>query len=344
MIVVAAGWSLFNPLLAATDPLNDIVRVSSDGISASSKKDRSDSAAAVEVQLNRFCNPLKAKGNIVTKLTLPLAVAKAGVKGTAASIAFEQALTLARIETIKSVATNIASQSENSLDSTTAEGQTNMKAQTGQKLSMEAAASLVGLTVIRSLVGVNENQQPAIGICTLSSNQLRDSIPKLVRQGEDARLQPTSPSPVEVVETLSPEEVSTIFGIRLLSDSTGRPLVLAFAQAPVNYGGTSEAIRAKFRDNAAAAATGLADTAIGEYLGGAAQFSDEQMTEQLVEIALSDDAESEKVAALSKMNSRLTSQVRLNLSGLSTVRRWSLPATKTAPEIVGVVRIWQPSP
>ena len=333
-----ASWIVFNspPVSAVT-----LDQVAQAGVEAMAALANDGGGQSLESQLTRFCNRLRGSGNLVSKPIMAVSVPTAAT-GNEWQNAFDSAFNRSKIEILKFRANEIEASMQTGLQSNTTNGQTEMNSQATQESASRAAASLVGLTVVASFSGLSDSNESSLGLCAIANSDLQRLIEKLAKSPAEIKLNPAATSPLDLIDSLTPQQLSKLFGSRLLSDSTGQPIIIAFGQAAVNYKGANQTIRAKFRDASASMAEGKADHQIAEYLAGAAIYSDQQLSSQLVEITTGDSSESQKTQAMEKIATDLSSRVKVNLVGLSTVRRWILPATKTTPEMVGTVRLWQP--
>lgn len=335
--MVAAGPWLNPPPLFALG-LEQITQLAGDGLQASVMD---AGGQTVESRVEKFCNRLRGVGNIVSKPIVTVALSETST-GIEWQKAFDAAFNRAKIEILKYRGNQIKAANQNGLDSTITNGQTEMNSLASQESTSRAAATLVGLTVVASFTGQGENNQPTLGLCVIANRDLQEMVERLAKTPSEIKLNPSLVSPLEPIDSLTPLQLSNLFGSRFLSDRVGHPLVMAFGQAVVNYKGSSEPIRAKFRETAVARAEANADQQIAEYLAGEALYSDQQLSSQLIEISTSDSSESQKIESMEKIASDLSSRVKINLTGISSLRKWILPASKTAPERVGVVRLWQP--
>lgn len=335
--MVAVGLWLIPPPLSAIG-LEQIAQLGVDGLKSTAQE---AGASTVESQIDKFCKPLRGAGNMVSKPIVAVALSETS-NGTEWQRAYETAFNRSKIEILKFRTNQIKASNQDSLQSDTTNGQTEMKSQATIESASQAAASLVGLTVVASSVGTGENNQPSLGLCVIANRDLQDLIAKLARSPAEIKINPPAISPLDIVDSQTPQNLSKQFGIRLFSDPAGHPIIIAFGQAAVSYKGTSEPIRAKFRQVSATRAEAIADQQIAEYLAGEAIYSDQLLSSQLNEISTGDSSETQKTDTINKIASDLSSRVKVNLTGLSTVRRWTLPASKNAPEMIGIVRLWQP--
>ena len=336
---MVAVWAWLNPPPLLAMGLEQITQLGAEGIAAPT---RGDSGLSVESQLNQFCNRLRGTGNLVSKPIMTVSI-PASPTGYEWQNAFDAAFNRSKIEILKYRSNEITGSNQNNLQSTTTDGQTEMNSLAMQESASRAAASLVGLTVVGSFSGMSETRELSLGLCVISNRDLQEMVEKLTKAPTEIKLNPSSTSLIDQIETQSPMHLSKQFGSRLLSDPAGHPMIMSFGQAAVLYKGTNDMIRGKFRETSASRAEAIADQQIADYLAGQGLYSDQLLTSQLVEISTDDSSESQKTESMQKLASELSSRVKINLNGVSTVRKWVVPASKTSPEMVGIVRLWQPS-
>ncbi|WP_304342038.1 DUF6844 domain-containing protein [Campylobacter ureolyticus] len=137
------------------------------------------------------------------------------------------------------------------------------------------------------------------------------------------------------------------FGIRLVYDENGSPVILSYGRWGYVKNSSDEYINKRQKDIAQETASQNADSAIGEFISLSLSLQENKKTGEEIEHAVTqlittgNIQESEKVSKsiIDQASSEIRSNSSINLKGIRTLKRWSA-VDKNGIEHVGVVRFY----
>ncbi len=137
------------------------------------------------------------------------------------------------------------------------------------------------------------------------------------------------------------------FGVRLLDDDNGLPILVSFAQWGMSYVGRDRMRSELERDAAEAQARSLADRQIAEFLAANAEFRTNNRVEGNREVAVQINAANQAGQELATftvadmVQQVIRRQARINnLPGIYTLSNWTALHPETNQPIIGCVRAW----
>lgn len=137
------------------------------------------------------------------------------------------------------------------------------------------------------------------------------------------------------------------FGIRLVYDENGSPVILSYGRWGYLKNSSDEYINKRQKDIAQETASQNADAAIGEFISLSLSFQENKKTGEEMEHAITQlitnesTKESENVAKniIDQTTKEIRANSNLTLKGIRTLKRWSV-VDKNGIEHVGVVRFY----
>lgn len=138
------------------------------------------------------------------------------------------------------------------------------------------------------------------------------------------------------------------FGIRLVYDENGSPVILSYGRWGYIKNSSDDYINKRQKDIAQKTALQLADAAISEFIALSLSLKESTQTGEDIEHSISqlvkannNTQESEKVAKniIDKTSSEIRASSNMQLKGIRTLKKWSIP-DKNGIEHVGVVRFY----
>ena len=207
-----------------------------------------------------------------------------------------------------------------------------------------AVGSLVGLSVLHSFEGSDGKGGFAIGVCTVTSQKLKDFASMILASKGNVPAQKDRAMDLNklIIAKAATEEgkkeFANQFGVLRMFDEDGSPALVSFYQAGLQ--GKSAAVQSQMAEVAKARATGFADAAIASFLAGSATFDSQQGVSEMVTTMVSDTDESQKIDRAISIQQKFASQANVKLTGITDLAQWQGKHPLTGKDIVGVVRIW----
>lgn len=211
-----------------------------------------------------------------------------------------------------------------------------------------AFGELVGTGPIRTFEESDGKGQYYIGAVVAGSHR-RKSIAQqiLTRQGQFEPIEdPDKRTDLGSLVTNLGELVDD-FGVRLIDDENGLPVLVSFYQWGVDYQGTDRARAGMARQAAEAQAEAQADRQIAEFLAANAEFAEAARAGVAEETAALRNADGSigQQPTITSLTDRVWRSMRRqarvdNLPGIYTLRNWSARHPESNQRIIGCVRVW----
>ncbi|MDI9408520.1 MAG: hypothetical protein QM523_04680 [Candidatus Pacebacteria bacterium] len=207
-----------------------------------------------------------------------------------------------------------------------------------------AVGSLVGLSVLHSFEGSDGKGGFAIGVCTVTSQKLKDFASMILAAKGNVPPQKDRAMDLNklIITKAATEEgkkqFANQFGVLRMFDEDGSPALVSFYQAGLQ--GKSAAVQSQMAEVAKRQATGFADAAIATFLAGSATFDSQQGVSEMVQTMVSDTDESQKIDRAISIQQKFAAQANVRLTGITDLAQWVGKHPLTGKDIVGVVRIW----
>ena len=207
-----------------------------------------------------------------------------------------------------------------------------------------AVGSLAGLSVLHSFEGSDGKGGFAIGVCTVTSQKLKDFATMILNA--KGNVPPQKDRAMDLNKLIiaraatdeGKKDLINQFGVIRLFDEDGSPALVSFYQAGLQ--GKSAAVQSQMAEVAKRQATGYADAAIATFLAGSATFNSQQGVEEMVQTMVSDTDESQKIERSMSIQQKFAAQANVRLTGITDLAQWQGKHPLTGKDIVGVVRIW----
>lgn len=212
-----------------------------------------------------------------------------------------------------------------------------------RSMVVDAAARMRGVRTIATF----ENGRD-VGVLILHSSRLERLAERIL---SGAAASPKSGDLTDVrekIQGLTDTDLLFQHGVRVLPDSEGIPIVLAFGQSSpaVTNGDSDRTIRMEVSQSRQIA-DAYADAAITEFLNstvfagravdvGVADFID-------VEVSQGAMVRSQGSELFTDLNTVIRQAAQASISGVQTIRRWEANHPDTGHLYLGVVRMWTPS-
>ncbi len=190
----------------------------------------------------------------------------------------------------------------------------------------------------------------SVGALVIYSPELR-SMARRILSGDMAAIGRGNSSDAldQLNGDLQAEELVFMHGTRLLRDSDGNPVIVAFGQAspPVTRADSRQAINMAVTA-AQRRANMRADGAMAEFLNSYVVVDEQEMTGVAMEVIgerRSDGSEREVETStfIRDINSVIRQRSDIDLSGITTARTWRANHPDTGHLHVGAVKLWSPT-
>lgn len=206
--------------------------------------------------------------------------------------------------------------------------------------------TLAGLWSVQTFSGAVDGQE-AIGVVGAYSPAFRELAGEISGRRP---IQSTGASGAPLAQRIPTEPGSLLgaFGVRVLHDEEGYPLLLAFGQSAMSRTKGSAAVLSSARNTAIGRARSAADAAMAQFVNGTAVYENENTlgdsVREYVEVDRQGSIElSEGVDITAIYNESLSSSSKSTLSGKSVFTTWTYMHPPTKQMLVGVVVAWSPA-
>lgn len=216
-----------------------------------------------------------------------------------------------------------------------------------QQTIRRAIAGLVGVTPVQTFEGNDGQGHYRIGVIAVVSSKMREFAQQVLRaHGE---FEPDIARAQDLKKLFGGDRAGLLrdFGVRRMFDKNGLPVIVSFAQwIPGGAKGDDPSVADAYRQVAFSQVESQADAQISDFLAGSAEFNEQSILGQsMMKVVerLPDDYIKQD-AAMRDLTSGLMQQLQtrshINLTGIETVRRWTLNHPVTGQPVVGIIRMW----
>lgn len=210
---------------------------------------------------------------------------------------------------------------------------------------IRASASLSAYQPVATFEGHNGQGLYSIGVVLVGSQRLRDVAAQIAARRPFEPDSSRAGNPDELLR--DPRLLIDDFGVRLLYDQQGLPVIFSFGQAGAPNVGNDSVSQQMARDGAERQAITLADVQIAAFIRASAEYREESEVGQQAErsaLRMADGFINQQDAVVSFLNGRDETIRRRtdvqNLAGITTRRRWAQRHPIANQMIYGVVRSW----
>jgi hypothetical protein len=216
-----------------------------------------------------------------------------------------------------------------------------------QETMRRAFADIVGLTPVQTFEGNDGKGDYQIGVVAVVSPKLRDFAQEVLRAHGEFEPDPAKAQDLKTLFGGDKAKLLCDFGVRRMFDRNGLPVIVSFAQwAPEGSSGDDPSVLDSYREVAFSQAESQADAQIADFLAGSAQFDSksevgqslEKMAERLPDDYIKQDAATHDL--VDGMFKSMQARSHISLTGIETVRRWTMAHPVTGRPVVGIIRMW----
>ncbi|MGB0919679.1 MAG: DUF6844 domain-containing protein [Alphaproteobacteria bacterium] len=218
-----------------------------------------------------------------------------------------------------------------------------------RKTKRRAAESVSGLAVVKTIEVVDCNGFSAVGVVMVHSPAMK-ALARAIARGRGVEADGTKKgSPL--TDQLGLGNPNTLFknefGVRLLRDEFGNPVVVSFGQWAFNNAGNDPNKKARKRAHAMGQARNEARANMSEFLTGRASLVEESQTgvSEAEYIAVQKDGieKFDEADIIDIIAGKTKVRSKVKLEGITEMKGWSVPAASSQnAEIVGSIMIWSP--
>jgi len=206
----------------------------------------------------------------------------------------------------------------------------------------KAIGASSGLLPVRTFEGQDGNGNHSIGVVMIRSDKLQQLASDMSRQREPF-LTAKKGKPLGRYIDYSGKQLSSQFGVRVVFNEQGQPLVLSYGQWGFGYKGKNEARLDRARTHSADKADGVAVDALTIFMNSRLAYENEstsgEVISNFVEKQGDEITEEDVTAIIDKMNQTIRLTASAKLSGTRIVKRWKYKHPY-GHEIIGRVRMW----
>ena len=199
-----------------------------------------------------------------------------------------------------------------------------------------------GLLPVRTFEGNDSNGNHSIGVVMIRSDKLQQLASDMSRQREPF-LATKKGKPLSSYIDFPGEQLATQFGVRVVFNEQGKPLVLSYGQWGFGYKGKSEARLDRARTHSADKADVVAVDALTIFMNSRLAYENESTSGEIINNFIEkqgDEVTEEDVTSIiDKMNQTIKLNASAKLSGTRIVKRWKYKHPY-GHEIIGRVRVW----
>jgi hypothetical protein len=199
-----------------------------------------------------------------------------------------------------------------------------------------------GLLPVMSFEGQDSKGNHSIGVVMIRSDKLQQLASDMSRQREPF-LTAKKGKPLSRYIDFTGEQLATQFGVRVVFNEQGKPVVLSYGQWGFGYEGMNEARLDRARTHSADKADAVAIDALTIFMNSRLAYENESTSGEIISNFIEkqgDEITEEDVTTIiDKMNQEITLTASAKLSGTRIVKRWKYKHPY-GHEIIGRVRMW----
>ena len=214
-----------------------------------------------------------------------------------------------------------------------------------QRSLTTAFGKLSGLWPIKTFSGAVDGQE-AIGVIGLYRpvyTELAGEIAgrrSIISNGASGR-------PLGERLTKDPTQLLGAFGVRVLRDEQGYPVLVAYGQSALSGNKASPTHMSSLRRSALGRARSAADRAMAQFINSTSNYTDENILGESIQSYIDVDRQGyleagDEVEFTAIREQLLTTKSKSTLNGVSSFTEWTHRLPDTEHILVGVVRVWSP--
>lgn len=212
-----------------------------------------------------------------------------------------------------------------------------------EKSITRAAGSLGGLIPIKTFEGFDSKGNYTIGVISMYYDKLKQLAYDIVKK-RTPMLSKKTGNPIRSYVPKTDKNLSQAFGVRLVFNETGSPLLISYGQWSYVYKGKDQRKLDRSYDYALKKAKAESKNQIAKFLNSTASYEEiNYKAAQNETIAIKDrdsNIRTEDITNLAdKLESTMKQRYSADLRGMKTYKKWSYKYPN-GHEIVGVVTIW----
>ena len=210
------------------------------------------------------------------------------------------------------------------------------------KTISKAMGDSSGLIPVQTFEGTDDSGTTMIGVVALYSPKLKQLASDIANKRSPI-LQGKKGKPLSNYIELSPEVLAAQFGIRVVFDEQGSPMVLSYGQWGYSYTGNNKKTQIRHRQTATETANTKALEGLVNFINSQLSFSDTRTTGEAVESYLQktgDDIIEKDISTLiDKTMKSIKSKSSARMGGTRIVKQWKHKDV-SGQEIIGSIRMW----
>lgn len=217
-----------------------------------------------------------------------------------------------------------------------------------REVTRESFGELAGLLTFKNYEGFDEEGSYLVAVVAGVSDSMRQLAYQVEQSRGDVAPEPDARDTLSPIMEMSPEQLSSIYGIRRLHDQKGYPILASFGQWAVSYRGENSRRMNRARDHAYRQAEIQADASLAEFIRSSVTYADASKVGSVIEeaVVVNEDDQfrtdnTQSVIDVVRASSSRNADVKV--TGITNLRRWSIRHPQNEDQmIVGVVRYWSP--
>jgi len=212
-----------------------------------------------------------------------------------------------------------------------------------ENILTNAIGDSTGLMPIQTFEGKDDKGNHTLGVITMYSPKLKQLAYDIAHKRSPILTKKTG-RPLKDQIPSSAAALSRQFGVRVMFNENGQVCVVSFGQWSHNYTGKSTKTLGRRRESAREGAFDSANAGITVFLKGRIMFERERTKGEFSEEAVVKNPDGfisreDVTKIVDKMSSKLRIQARMDLAGITTIKRWKYKSPY-GQELVGIVRAW----
>lgn len=211
--------------------------------------------------------------------------------------------------------------------------------------TIKAFGKLSGLLPIKSFSGVVDGQE-AIGVIGLYNPKYAELAGEIAGR-QQIMSNGASGRPLGERLTKDPAQLLSSFGVRVLRDEQGYPLLVSYGQSALSKTNASPSMMSSLRKTALGRARSAANRAMDRFIKSNSNYTDTDLLGEskrdLIEVDRQNFTVEYEETELKTIHEELsTTKFKSELSGVSSFTEWTYKHPETGHILVGVVLVWSP--
>ncbi|MFZ9035446.1 MAG: DUF6844 domain-containing protein [Francisellaceae bacterium] len=210
------------------------------------------------------------------------------------------------------------------------------------KTVTQGFGDLAGVMPVKTFI-VEHNGEQAIGVVAIYSPKIKALVLDL-RAGNLPALSGDGGQAVETFVNKSAQSLSNDFGIRLVFDAQGKPVILSYGQAGYNSNNQNAVISAG--QVAQNQAEQFARANFSSFINGTLNIKDssemgQEISQELVKnLATGQSSQQNKNSIINRLKNQMTQFSNASLEGVKTIKKWRFDVANSNAKLTGVVLAW----